>query len=67
MRDHNGETVTARDVLDDDEMRDYQQSRRDRTTRGFRAPHPVYFPAVDEDGLDSEGCSWGASPHGRPR
>lgn len=38
MYDRNGDRVEARDVLDDEELRDYERSRRTRRTTGRTVP-----------------------------
>lgn len=65
MRDRDGEVVDPRDVLDDEELRDYQASRRARAHGGTPRPRLSVFPTIDrETGLDRDGAAWGARTYG---
>lgn len=58
-RDRYGAEVDPRDVLDDDERRDYERSRRNHPSRR-RQPRLHILPTVDEDGIDADGWEHGA-------
>lgn len=62
---HSGEELDPRDVLDGQELREYDHRER---AHSFKAPRSPAFPELDADtGLDAEGWAWGARTYGGAR